>query len=590
MAKLTLGDVANLLGNPTSAANTLNANNTLLEAALENTLSRNGTTPNQMGADLDMNNHDILNISSLDVEELRIDGEVVGVTDLFNAGDFATAAQGVLADTALQPAVRNRYGEFPECVTGGVVDKAGYMAKQAGSAMLRGLATLPAMAAQSGIATDPGRYGANPPSPMADVNQLGLAPQTTPEKYGYGALEAASGAAIGPGILAAPARTLAVGGASGLGAEAGGQLTDDNPLGRLLGGLAGGVGASLPSMVKTTRQGLVNETLRDVSEEQLRAAQAEMQAVRESGAGNINLSQAMTTPSNIDSTVEALASSRYGQEVQKQLQAQPEQASFAAEAAVSQLPGTQRSPQMAANNMQAAASDAIAQEYKVAGQKWQEKAPQGSVVPEVAIQQLDQQLKKLAEQYPNTSGAALIMDARRALLNPQKSAQSATPGIVDAQGRPMNPPAKAPKYLNDALQLKNALEDSLNTFGSRKLNTPGLDAKNLRRAQEVREAFRTILGEYAPKLLEADQAYSSHISSVVDPLKQSEIGRIAGRSGYSSDAEASLAKVTALFEKGTVPGARNSEILSAQKALAKTPEGNRVFQDAFKTYVRGKLS
>jgi len=35
---------------------------------------------------------------------------------------FASAAQGLLADTALQPAVRNRYGEFPECITGGVTD------------------------------------------------------------------------------------------------------------------------------------------------------------------------------------------------------------------------------------------------------------------------------------------------------------------------------------------------------------------------------------------------------------------------------------------------------------------------------------
>jgi hypothetical protein len=474
--------------------------------------------------------------------------------------------------------------------TGGALDKAGYVAKQAGSAIMRGLAALPAMAAQAGISTDPGRYGKTPPKPLQDVGNLGLAPQTTPEKYAYGALEAASGAVMGPGIVAAPARTLTVGAASGLGAEAGGQVTDDNPLGRLIGGLAGGIGASAPSMVKTTRQDLVNETLRDVSEEQLRKAQAEMEAVRQSGAGEINLSQAMETPSNIDSTVAALANSRFGRETQKQLQAQPEQASFAAEAAVSELPGVQRSPQMAANNMQAAASDAIAQEYKVAGQKWQELAPEGSVIPENAVKALDSKLRKLAEKYPNTTGADLINDARKALVNPKKGEVAAAPVILDASGNPMKEPQVSSKYLTDALQLKGALEDSISTFGSRKLNTSSLDAKNTRRAQEVREAFREVIAEYAPKLREADAAYSSHLTNVIAPLKQSEIGRIAGRQGYSEEMEASLAKVTALFDKGTVPGARNSEILSAQKALAKTDDGNRVFQDAFKTWARGKLS
>lgn len=61
MAKLTLADVTNILGNPTSAANTINANNALIEAALENTLSRDGTAPNQMSSDLDLNGNDLLN-------------------------------------------------------------------------------------------------------------------------------------------------------------------------------------------------------------------------------------------------------------------------------------------------------------------------------------------------------------------------------------------------------------------------------------------------------------------------------------------------------------------------------------------------
>lgn len=61
MAKLTLDDLANL-ENENSAVSTINSNNSAIETALENTLSRDGTSPNTMGASLDMNNNRILNL------------------------------------------------------------------------------------------------------------------------------------------------------------------------------------------------------------------------------------------------------------------------------------------------------------------------------------------------------------------------------------------------------------------------------------------------------------------------------------------------------------------------------------------------
>jgi len=64
MAKLTLIDIANLSGNPGSAQTNINANNALIEAAIENTLSRDGTAPNTMSADLDMNSNDINNLGT----------------------------------------------------------------------------------------------------------------------------------------------------------------------------------------------------------------------------------------------------------------------------------------------------------------------------------------------------------------------------------------------------------------------------------------------------------------------------------------------------------------------------------------------
>lgn len=61
MAKLTLTDLSTL-SNQTSAISLLNSNNAAIETALENTLSRDGTTPNAMEANLDMNSNRIINL------------------------------------------------------------------------------------------------------------------------------------------------------------------------------------------------------------------------------------------------------------------------------------------------------------------------------------------------------------------------------------------------------------------------------------------------------------------------------------------------------------------------------------------------
>jgi len=60
MAKLTLNNI--LTGYASNTA--VNANNDLVEAAIENTLSRDGSTPNAMGADLDMNSNQLTNLGA----------------------------------------------------------------------------------------------------------------------------------------------------------------------------------------------------------------------------------------------------------------------------------------------------------------------------------------------------------------------------------------------------------------------------------------------------------------------------------------------------------------------------------------------
>jgi len=56
-----LTDLVNL-ENQTTAVNAINANNAVLETAMDNTLSRNGTSPNQMTAAIDMNTNQIYNL------------------------------------------------------------------------------------------------------------------------------------------------------------------------------------------------------------------------------------------------------------------------------------------------------------------------------------------------------------------------------------------------------------------------------------------------------------------------------------------------------------------------------------------------
>lgn len=73
MSKITLNDVANLQ-NENTAVTTINGNNHTLQSAFDNTLSRDGTSPNQMEAVLDMNSHRIINLPTpaTSTEPLRL--------------------------------------------------------------------------------------------------------------------------------------------------------------------------------------------------------------------------------------------------------------------------------------------------------------------------------------------------------------------------------------------------------------------------------------------------------------------------------------------------------------------------------------
>lgn len=88
----TLTEIGNILTSATS----INDNNDAVGEAFDNTLSRDGSSPNQMEADIDLNGNDILNVGTIDVDDFSVrGGDIDGyLTSAEAARDAAQAAQG----------------------------------------------------------------------------------------------------------------------------------------------------------------------------------------------------------------------------------------------------------------------------------------------------------------------------------------------------------------------------------------------------------------------------------------------------------------------------------------------------------------
>jgi hypothetical protein len=92
----------NSIGNISTASSTINSNNERIEEAFDNTLSRDGSTPNAMLADLDMNSNDLLNVGTVNATDIRINGSSVS-TGLVEAQEMA-AASALAADASADAA------------------------------------------------------------------------------------------------------------------------------------------------------------------------------------------------------------------------------------------------------------------------------------------------------------------------------------------------------------------------------------------------------------------------------------------------------------------------------------------------------
>lgn len=97
MAKLTL----NAIGSRYGSIDALNDNSDLIEAALENTLSRDGTGPNNMESDLDMDSNNIINLAdgvnntdAVTVKQLNGGLQGIATGNIVKLREIATATAG----------------------------------------------------------------------------------------------------------------------------------------------------------------------------------------------------------------------------------------------------------------------------------------------------------------------------------------------------------------------------------------------------------------------------------------------------------------------------------------------------------------
>lgn len=92
--KLILTDVSSQTGIPSGVATVINANNDAIEVALENTLSRDGSTPNTLNTDLDFNSNDILNVGSLNAQNISVETLTIDGVELTVDAGIVTGPQG----------------------------------------------------------------------------------------------------------------------------------------------------------------------------------------------------------------------------------------------------------------------------------------------------------------------------------------------------------------------------------------------------------------------------------------------------------------------------------------------------------------
>lgn len=424
--------------------------------------------------------------------------------------------------------------------------------------------------------------------------------------YGREALEAIGGGAAFGGV--GPTAVVSSG-MAGVGSEAATRLFGDNPVSRFVGGLAGGVagaaGATKLANVRPQSGAIAREAMEGITDDMLIEAQ-KVQAEALKRGVQMDLAQALKSvgapTGNIETLRNFLANRKQGNQVQAGLQAQPNQLHREAQRTVDLLPGTNFGEAQSANNLQEAAtgavnaakqqrSDAVRALYSKAGDLPPEARKQLADTINAFLKQpgLSDDVKQAALEFTRKlSGRSQDLDqaveAARAALAAAKSPseRAAAQAALAKANSAANSAGTKPLA---ALDVDTWLGELTGPFKG----TP-LSPANPKSAGQIKYLGGQLNKEFqklSPEVAAAEKEFARLSDELVNPLKQSVVGRFATPRGYKPDVEASMTKFQTLLERGVDKDAKVSEIMVLGQKLAKTDPD--AFSDALKAHLSSKL-
>jgi hypothetical protein len=187
MAKLTLNDITTGFNSATAQ----NTNNALIETALENTISRDGSSPNAMSANLDMGSYEIVNVGAP-----TNNSSVARLQDVLDGADVSIS-------TATLTTIVDSGGNFTsDNVEGALAELAGGTALPVASETAQGIVEL-ATAAEAQALSDTTRAitAAGLATVMATSSSQGLVElATSAEVLAKDSTRAVTGATVIPAV------------------------------------------------------------------------------------------------------------------------------------------------------------------------------------------------------------------------------------------------------------------------------------------------------------------------------------------------------------------------------------------------------
>lgn len=371
-----------------------------------------------------------------------------------------------------------------------------------------------------------------------------------------------AGALVSPGNAATNA---IIGASGGAGAETAAAVLGDNPITRIAGGLIGGGLAGLKTSTKGNEAALAQEAIEKLPTEQLNRAIKTMEDAKKQGIP-LNLSQALDTPSNVDAYVNTLAQSQFGKETAKVLREQPQRVQEETRRRIGAMPGIVEDSLTSANNLKQAASDRIKQVGGERSEVWK------------------QTLEKSKLQHPQEVTGDEIVSALNSLKQSQSKYTSRSAEyklLQDLHDRLFNDG----KVLRDPEQIYQTIRSFKGDLTPSNLASASVNKDAAKYVKGIANNLTDNMKAMQP-YRDADQAYQQFSNVIVNPLKKSIVGTIAGKKGAQVDQSANVNQIEGVFKRGTQLGG-NSQILKLADELKLAGKGDD-FANSAKSYLANR--